>query len=351
MIVKYISELLFDRECVIVPEFGAFISKECPATLDYANHRLTPPSKEVVFNSQLVADDGLLVDYLRFNSDMTKEEAAQMVHDFAMRSLAVLETEGTLHLEGIGTLSRINSKDYDLKLDDNVNFLGDAFGLTTFTMQPVFRAETYQNIATKIAAEQKAKNTMMTVQDEKLVEKPHRVNRYNYKWFRAAAYSMLIAMVLVLLGWGADKHDSNFASWNPFFYSSPNEFIAKHLGEVYNIRENISVDLLKSIKAPLVDCNYDVKYIEPVDNELLKPVDGRVYYIIGSSLTSEGDAQRCVVRFKKQGFEYAEALPVNDKGNYRVAYETVMGWDAALKRLEIIKKDYNEAAWLLRKKQ
>ena len=58
---------------------------------------------------------------------------------------------------------------------------------------------------------------------------------------------------------------------------------------------------------------------------------------------------RCAKTFQQQGFE-AVVLPINSKGNVRVAYELVMGKDAALKRLEIIKKDYNEAAWLLRKK-
>ena len=93
-----------------------------------------------------------------------------------------------------------------------------------------------------------------------------------------------------------------------------------------------------------------VDYIQPVDAELLKPVDIDSYYIIGASLKSDKDAQRCVKNFKNQGFEGAMALPRNDKGNVRVVYELVMGKDAALKRLEVIKKEYNEAAWLLRKK-
>ena len=41
---------------------------------------------------------------------------------------------------------------------------------------------------------------------------------------------------------------------------------------------------------------------------------------------------------------------ITNKGNVRVAYELVMGREAALRRLEIIKTEYNEAAWLLRKK-
>lgn len=350
MIVRYLTELLYDHECVIIPEFGAFITKDCPATLDYANHRFAPPSKEVAFNSQLVADDGVFVAYVADRHGVTKAEAARMIHDFAMRALAVLETEGSLHLEGVGTLNRINSKDYDLVTDKNVNLLGDAFGLPAFSVQPIYRSETYHAIATKIASEQKAKNTLMSVYEEENETKPHRVTRQNYKWFRAAAYSMMVALVMVLLGWGADRSDSEIASWNPFFYASPNEYVARHLNVKMEARETFDVALLPALDFTLPTYKADVDYIQPLDNEMLKPVDDRFYYVIGASLKNEKEAKRSLESFKRQGFEHAAVLPKNSKGNVRVAYEVVMGKDAAVKRLEIIKKEYNEAAWLLRKK-
>lgn len=334
MIIKYLTELLLDHECVIVPEFGAFITKEIPAKLDYVNHVLTPPSKEIAFNRQLVADDGLLIGYVAERQGITRAEATKLVHDFAMKSLAVYEESGAL------------------PIDNSVNLLGDSFGLTTIKANPIYRRETYQHIATKIATEQKAKNTLMTVVGEEKEAKPHRVNRYNYKWFRAAAYSMIVALFLVFLGWGADKSDSRFASWNPLFYSSPNEFIVKHLDVMLDSREFEPVTTLPSLQVsiPICENEKEINYLQPIDSELLKPVDVNYYYIIGASFTTEKDAKRCVADFKKRGFEGAMALPMNAKGNVRVAYEMVFGKEAALKRLEIIKKEYNEAAWLLRKK-
>ena len=353
MIIKYITELLLEHECVIVPEFGAFISKETPATLDYVNHILTPPSKEVAFNGQLLTDDGLLIGYVAEKQGVSMTDAAKMVHDFSMRSLAVIEASGTIRLDGFGVLSRVNSRDYVFQLDDNMNLLGDAYGLTTLKAQPIYRRETYKQIAEQIATEQKKKNTLMTVHEEEKVVKPHRVNRYNYKWFRASAYSMLIAMVLVLLGWGADKSDSKLASWNPLFYSSPNEFVVKHLGGKMDANVAANFELFSPMELNLPLFKKEVNYIQPREIEVAKPetpVDPNGYYIIGASVKNDAAAQKCVKSFKKLGFEDAMALPMNDQGNVRVAYELVIGKDAALKRLEIIKKDYNEAAWLLRKK-
>lgn len=360
MIIKSITELLLDHDCVIVPEFGAFISKETPATLDYVTHRLTPPSKEVRFNGQLITDDGLLIGYVAKQQGINMTEAAKQVHDFAMQSLAVVEASGVLRLDGMGVLSRVTDRDYVFQLDEELNLFGDAFGLTPLKLQPIYRRETYKQIQEQIATDQKAKNTLMTVHDEVEEEMPHHVNRYNYKWFRAAAYSMMIAMVLVLLGWSADMSDSNLASWNPFFYSSPNEFIAKHFNNSMEVREFVEVAKLPmlELKAPVF--KKDIYDLAPRDFEVVKPkevkpaevkpADVNSYYIIGASLRTEADGERCAKNFQKQGFEGAVALPMNDKGNVRVAYELVLGRDAALRRLEIIKSEYNEAAWLLRKK-
>lgn len=350
MITKYISELLFDHNCVIVPEFGAFISKETPAMLDYVNHVLTPPSKEVVFNGQLLTDDGMLIGRVAEKQGVTMTEAAKKVHDFAMRSLAVIEASGVLRLDELGVLSRVNDTDFVFQLDENLNLLGDAFGLASLKTQPIYRRETVRLVAEQIAAEQKEKNTIMTVHEEKKEDRPHRINRYNYKWFRAAACSMLIAMVLVLLGWGADKSDSKFASWNPLFYSSPNEFVVKYLSGKTDAVASANVEIISPLKLDLPLFKEEVPCLQPRDPETVKPVDDSFYYIIGASIKNETMAQKYVKQFQKAGFENAVALPMNDKGNVRVAYELVMGKDAAFKRLEIIKKEYNEAAWLLRKK-
>ncbi len=348
MIIKSITELLLDHDCVIVPEFGAFISKETPAMLDYVTHRLTPPSKEVRFNGQLITDDGMLIGYVAKQQGISMTEAAKQVHDFAMRSLAVVEASGVLRLDGMGVLSRVTDRDYVFQLDEELNLFGDAFGLTPLKAQPIYRRETYKQIEG------------LTVHDEVEEDMPHHVNRYNYKWFRAAAYSMMIAMVLVLLGWGADMSDSNFASWNPFFYSSPNEFIVKHFNNSMETREFVEIAKLPmlELKAPVF--KKDIYNLAPRDFEVVKPAevkpaevkpaDVNSYYIIGASLRTEADGERCAKNFQKQGFEGAVALPMNDKGNVRVAYELVIGREAALRRLEIIKTEYNEAAWLLRKK-
>lgn len=351
MIIKYIAELMYDCECVIIPEFGAFISKESPARLDYAVHRLSPPSKEFVFNAKLKNEDDVLADYLCEKLHITHQKAVMLLHDFAMQSLAKLEVDKEMELEGIGKLYYVNSQIITFVQNDNVNFNGNSFGLGTFSIQPVFRSEIYSELKTEIEERQREKNVPMTVAENAEEMTPHKVTRANYKWYRAAAYSSIVATAMVLLGWGVDANNSKLASWNPLFYSSPNEFVVKHLNEKYNARETYIVDQIKptEVKLPIASYNPEIVVEHRAKKTIKQEVAKDYYSIIGASFNDMASAERCVEKFKKLGFGNAEVLPER-KGRYRVEYEAVAGKEAAVERLEVIKKEYNESAWLLIKK-
>ena len=47
---KYISELLFLHDCVIIPEFGGFVGNNKSAVLNEITRTISPPSKEILFN-------------------------------------------------------------------------------------------------------------------------------------------------------------------------------------------------------------------------------------------------------------------------------------------------------------
>jgi len=352
LIIKCLAELMQERECVIVPEFGAFISNECPARLDYLAHRLTPPSKEFAFNAKLISDDGVFVSYLSEKQYVTTDDAIEELHDFAMQCLAVLEVEKELCLEGVGNLYYLNNKTITFVADANVNFSGDSFGLAAFTVQPIYRTDTYHEVKAVIEEEQKAKNTPMTVIEEVNEETPHQLTHANYRWYRTAAYSAAVATALLFLGWGAEKSDSKFASMNPFFSFSPNEFVVKNLTEKYNARETYVVERLRPRETDLSIFENKMELVDKhIEGEQVKPTEEVDYYsIIGASFNNFADAEKCVSKFKAMGFENAEALPISKNGNYRVEYEAVAGKEAAMARLEAIKEKYNKSAWLLIKK-
>ena len=350
MITNYLKELLNDNECVIIPEFGAFISKRHSATIDYANHRFLPPYKEIVFNDKLKNDDGILADFISKKENISKEEASNKIHEFVNQSVAILDVNSELELVDLGKFININGN-FIFNAKDDVNILGDSFGLTEFNYQPVFRTETYQVIKEKIVVEQKEKNTDYTLAVESVEELTSTTTRRRPSLFRTVAVTTLAFLLVFVINWTTEKTDSNLASWNPFLYSSPNEFLIG-ISETQNLKDAESQSLKDTEIQNLGDLETqrlgDSKDQNLGDLETQRLGDlNPVYYIIGGSFQAEASAEKCLESIKKQGFEKASILDKNDKGYIRVYYESFADKADALLRLDAIKSEYNESAWLL----
>ena len=218
MITNYLKELLNDNECVIIPEFGAFISKRHSATIDYANHSFIPPFKEIVFNNKLTNNDEILVDFISKKENISKEDSLTKIQNFVNQTAAILDVNNEYVMEGLGKMRKFGN-DYVFEVSHSENLLGDSFGLTEFNYKPVFRTETYQIIKERIVVEQKAKNTEYTMAIES-VEEISDTPRRKPSMFRTLAFTTLAFVLVFLINWTTDKSDSNFASWNPFLYSS-----------------------------------------------------------------------------------------------------------------------------------
>ena len=390
MITNYLKELLNDNECVIIPEFGAFISKRHSATIDYANHRFLPPYKEIVFNDKLKNDDGILADFISKKENISKEEASNKIHEFVNQSVAILDVNSELELVDLGKFININGN-FIFNAKDDINILGDSFGLTEFNYQPVFRTETYQVIKEKIVVEQKEKNTDYTLAVESVEELTSTTTRRRPSLFRTVVVTTLAFFLVFVINWTTEKTDSNLASWNPFLYSSPNEFLIgisetqnlkdaeiQNLGDLetqglgdskdQNLGDSETQGLGDSKDQNLGDLETqglgdskdqnlgdletqglgDSKDQNLGDLETQRLGDSNpVYYIIGGSFQAEASAEKCLESIKKQGFEKASILDKNDKGYIRVYYESFADKADALLRLDAIKSEYNESAWLL----
>ena len=397
MITNYLKELLNDNECVIIPEFGAFISKRHSATIDYASHRFLPPYKEIVFNDKLTNNDEILVDFISKKENISQEDSLNKIKNFVNQAAAILDVNKEYVLEGLGKIRKFGN-DFVFEVSHSENLLGDSFGLTEFNYQPVFRTETYQIIKEKIVVEQKEKNTDYTIAIESVEETPNAPRR-KPTFFKTLAYTTLAFFLLFVLNWTTDKSDSNLASWNPFLYSSPNEFLIEIQNlktlesqnlSVLEIEEEVCVEETETIETieeeiavaeevveisseevvaevtpeiletsdpevlnssdPQILNSSDPQILNSSDPEVLNSSDPQIlksYYIVGGSFQTEASAEKCLNGIKKQGFENASTLDKNDKGYIRVYYESFADKAEAVVRLNEIKSQYNESAWLL----
>jgi len=127
-ITDLIAELLYKHDCVIVPNFGGFVARSQSASFSKGNNLLYPQAKHVLFNKNLLHNDGLLITAYMEKSGISYIEAEKIIldyKDFVQSLLAVkkrfeLNNIGLLYLDAEGTLR------FEAKTD--INFLLDSFG-------------------------------------------------------------------------------------------------------------------------------------------------------------------------------------------------------------------------------
>src|SRR5271170_2476410 len=76
---EHISELLFEHDCVIVPDFGGFVCNYAPARIDPVKHLFEPPGKRILFNKGLTRNDGLLANHISSVSKLSYSEALDTI--------------------------------------------------------------------------------------------------------------------------------------------------------------------------------------------------------------------------------------------------------------------------------
>jgi len=125
---KHLSTLLKFNECVIIPDFGGFISNYIPSRFDHVRNVFTPPSKEIVFNSKITRNDGLLINFLVESEFVGYSQAHSAVSNWVNLSFEKLNKGETIELSGVGTLmlDRYGSFVFN---STGENILADAFGL------------------------------------------------------------------------------------------------------------------------------------------------------------------------------------------------------------------------------
>ncbi len=134
-----LEKLLFDHETVILPGFGGFTTTKTPATVDYAQGALLPPSRAIVFNENLTVNDGLLVQRLCHDYGFNSDQAFGEVQEFVEKTRNALDQREIITLPGVGRLYKNYAQKVQF-LPDNANFNTDSYGLPPLQFSPIMRS-------------------------------------------------------------------------------------------------------------------------------------------------------------------------------------------------------------------
>jgi len=248
-IAKYIGELLYNYECVVIPGFGGFLTNDKPASINSASNLFKPPFKQIFFNALLKTNDGLLINYIAREEGLEYKEAKEQVDRFVLMCDNALKEGKRINFHQIGYLYLNDKQQVTFEQDNSVNYNADAFGLSSFISPAVYKQTPEEKLREKVTtAPQVEKNSIPSrLHGKKPKEKEHtekpkitRVKTHLVASKRRSPYrtqlTVLGVMVLAMVvGWGfmnktiVKKYYSNYSSIIPLFYSTPNTYLLDHM--------------------------------------------------------------------------------------------------------------------------
>ncbi len=133
----FIADLLYDHDCVIIPEFGGLVTNYRSARLNVVSHVIHPPSKHIGFNAQLKQNDGLLINYVAQVLSVSYKDASAMVAQCITDYRKELQQQGRFSLERIGVFFYDRAGRLQFIPDEGENYLTASFGCKPVQLKPV----------------------------------------------------------------------------------------------------------------------------------------------------------------------------------------------------------------------
>ena len=375
---NYISELLENHDCVIVPAFGGFVANYAPASVNPINDRFDPPYRKVSFNKFLVHNDGLLAAYVAQKEQEEYEKSLERVKNFALYLKRELKDHNRVSINKVGIIYLQQDETFRFEQIKNADFFKSAFRLESFFASRIERTPSCQvsidpkteeeknhvkaqlkvialPISKQVEPEKKPKiqaSPKKEIPEEKVSEEPRPKKKRN--WAAAAAIISLPLIGLgIWLGLGRpllNDHAFNYSNLNPFtanisstyetrtFSYSPEEFKAI---EEFNTESSAGV-----IKLELR--NEADKTLVVSLSKAEKPASAITlhYHIMGGCFSVEENATGLVDTYNRKG---NNASLIDIKGDlYRVSIASFATKKEAKAALTSFRNDIL-GAWILYK--
>ena len=283
---SYIFELLQSHDCVIVPNFGALVARNVSAKISSDRSKIFPPNKELSFNKNLVKNDGLLINAISSNENISYEDAEQKITNWVRRITKKLEKQRYIEIKNIGSISIENTK-YVFVPNQNSIFLKSSYGLNSIDSSQIIRLQKNIN------------------------------NNY-------LKYAAILIVFLSLTAVFTKSYFDNVNEFNKASYAEANLEIEKKIQKAtFNINTSLPV-----VKLPI------------------RKQYGS-FHIIAGSFRLEENSLRMISQLKEKGFIEARKVGVNKFGLLQIAYNSYDTVEEARLVLSEIRTKEDLNAWLL----
>ena len=298
---NYISDLLYRYECVIVPNFGGFVTNEISAKVNHFTHTFYPPSKQLTFNSHLQNNDGLLANYVAAAKNISYSEALEAIEKEVAEWKLLLTVE-TIELENIGSFKLNKERKVIFEPTNSFNYLTASFGLDSYVSPAIKRVvfkEKVKQLETFSAEETKRKTPVFI--------------KY------AATAAILFALGTV--------------GWNEYQKIEYKNLVAEAEQQQKKVEKTIQ-------EATFVIANPLPAITLNVAKETYN------YHIIAGAFRTPENAEKKLQQLLEKGYN-ARILGENKWNLTQVAYESFNTEGDAINKMRVIHKTESKDAWLL----
>ena len=327
---QLIGDLLLQNNCVIVPSFGGFVAQKVSAKIDFTSGKMIPPNKSLLFNKQLVNNDGLLINELAKKNNISFDLANTQVTLKVDAWNAILANGGRIELDRIGFLYKDTEHNLCFEQDRFFNLLLESFGLG---LVHFLTEEDVQINEQRVPVEEEmliiepiTGETIITNQKEEVivVEHPAIVKSKTKIWkYVAAACLLPIAFYSFWIPMKTNVLESGIVSFQDF-----NPFHKKSEASYHEAPSSINFEKIASEEQPFADLveslpedvnvytyKYDdsffipVKVKEPLENQTEREIEENasvssqsMNYIVGC-FGEVSNAENLVAKLKAAGLD------------------------------------------------
>ena len=294
-IFKDVAKLLHSNDCVIVPNFGAFVLKSKSAYIK--KNEFFPPSKYVSFNSMLKDNDGLLAKHISGEKNISYKKSLKLISEEVISFKESLSKDLIIDTESLGIFELKEKETLVFNPDFSINFDNKVFGLKSFVREPLL---------SKISQESKKNNQ-----------------------FSSNVLLKYAAIAIAIFG------------FSYFGYFNYNDYLNNEkLKNIAIAQEKI----LENVQS----ATFNLGELPPININVTAPIvkDNSVFYsVIAGAFRSKGNAEKHLNTLIGKGYQ-ASYTSINPKGLYRVAYARLKTRKEAADLISKIKTSGADA-WLL----
>lgn len=364
---KHIGYLLYKHNCIIVTDFGGFVTNYKSAAIHPVQHTFTAPSKQIAFNRNLTTNDGLLANYVSQKLSVTYPEACRIIAGFVADCNAELESGKKIVFENIGELFFDRERNLQFVPHTEVNYLLDSFGLGSFQSPAIKREE----------------RMIELTEMENVIPLLTRRKNKSKIWRLVEVVPVAAVLTYFIINSSLTAQlNTNFASLNPFANTKTEVVVpveqpvtepTVNLTETpatdntseNNVAPTVEEKTVEEKTAIIVEQKPEViaepkaETPTPIKEEIVpvpvsvKPVltssGSHKFFVVGGCFSIPENAEKLVAQLKAEGYP-ALILGKNAKGMDMVGIASAANRGKAEEMLGFIQESGYPDAWLFRKK-